>query len=690
MQDEIDGTIPLIDGRVLEAAVRRAFMPGGALEKATPGFCVRESQLAFAREVVSALEKRTTLIAEAGTGTGKTFAYLTPALLAGVTCIISTAGKSLQDQLYKKDLPALSRALKLPFSSAVLKGRSNYVCPYRLELVQSEGTLPEKDSFLKLRKIIRFAAVSQTGDKAELTDVPENDPLWPMVTSTRESCLGKERCPCWDRCFVRQAREKALQSQVVVVNHHLYVSSMALKAESESIDGMLPQADLTVIDEAHQMADVACSFFGEVFSTRDLEDLMQELRQVGLSKLRDGADWNRLYDNVIKGVRNLRLEASLIGLTEGTRKALTDLPSFGELHPAMQIIREAMLQTAAALRENTERDEAVDNLAERHDLITEAMKVWFELVELFRQAPEGTVPAMKADGFVRWIEATTHTLRFNATPLSIAQAFNGIRTAEGGAWIFTSATLSSNRDFTHFKRELGIEEAVEASWDSPFNYWEQGCFYIPDIPEPHNNTLEHTRNVVETIWPLITAAEGRTFLLCTSLTAVKEAARLLSEKLEANGDPYPLYVQGDAPKIELIERFREHGHAILIGSKSFWEGVDVKGEALSLVVVDKMPFTSPDDPVAAARGELLKAAGKSPFFLEALPDAVITLRQGAGRLIRCESDRGMFVLCDPRILKKGYGKTVINSLPDFYRTRRTEKALEFFLAPERYAEGLYR
>lgn len=689
MSDDIDGTIPLVDARVLGEAVHRAFMPGGALEKATPGFCVRESQIAFARDVVEALQNRGTLIAEAGTGTGKTFAYLTPALLAGVTCIISTAGKSLQDQLYKKDLPALSRALKLPFSSAVLKGRSNYVCPYRLELVRSEGMLPEKDSFIKLRKIERFAQVSQTGDKAELTDVPENDPLWPLVTSTRESCLGKDRCPCWDRCFVRLAREKAVQSQVVVVNHHLYVSSMAVKSQSDAIDGMLPQADLTVIDEAHQMASVASSFFAEVFSTRDLEDLMQELRQVGISKIRDGADWNRLYDNVMKGIRNLRLEASMIGLGEGKRKALTELPELGELYPAMQIIFDAMKLTAAAFRENSGREDAIDNLAERHDLITVTMKSWMELIELFRNAPEGTIPQMKADGYVRWIEATAHTLRFNATPLSIAEAFKGIREGEGGAWVFTSATLSSGKDFTHFKHELGIEEAKEASWESPFNYWEQGCFYIPNIPEPHNNTLEHTYNVVEVAWPLINAAEGRTFLLCTSLSAVKEAARLLAQKLEANGDPYPLYVQGDAPKIELIERFRQDGNAILVGSKSFWEGVDVKGEALSLVIVDKMPFTSPDDPVASARGDVLKAAGKSPFFLEALPEAVITLRQGAGRLIRSEYDRGMFVLCDPRILKKSYGKTVINSLPDFYRTRRSEKALEFFLSPERYAEGLY-
>lgn len=394
-EEDIHATIPLVDGRVLGEAVHRAFMPGGALEKATPGFCVRESQIAFAEDVVETLQNRGTLIAEAGTGTGKTFAYLTPALLAGVTCIISTAGKSLQDQLYKKDLPALSRALKLPFTSAILKGRSNYVCPYRLELLRSEGMLPQKDSFIKLRKIERFAQVSPTGDKAELTDVPENDPLWPLVTSTRESCLGKDRCPMWDRCFVRLAREKALQSQVVVVNHHLYVSSMAVKSQSEAIDGMLPQADLTVIDEAHQMAAVASSFFGEVFSTRDLEDLMQELRQVGISKVRDGADWNRLYDNVIKGIRNLRLEASMIGLSEGKRKALTELPDLGELYPAMQLIFDAMKLTAAAFRENSGREDALDNLAERHDLLTVTMKNWMELIELFRQAPEGTIPAMK-------------------------------------------------------------------------------------------------------------------------------------------------------------------------------------------------------------------------------------------------------------------------------------------------------
>lgn len=265
-----------------------------------------------------------------------------------------------------------------------------------------------------------------------------------------------------------------------------------------------------------------------------------------------------------------------------------------------------------------------------------------------------------------------------------------MRAREGGAWVFTSATLSSGGEFKHFKASLGINECVEHSWPSPFRYWEQGCFYLPVMPPPANNMAEHTANMVDRIWPLINASGGRAFVLCTSLAAVEEAARLLNDRLEANGNPFPLLVQGDRPKMRLIEEFRQHGNAILVGSMSFWEGVDVKGDALSLVVIDKLPFAPPNDPVMQARSRAVKAAGASPFFVLALPEAVIALKQGAGRLIRSEDDRGMLVICDTRIVQKGYGKLVLDSLPDFYRTRREEKALEFFLQPERFREGLYR
>lgn len=699
-----DASTPLVE------RVALAFDEKGPLTKAVRGFCVREGQREFAVEAARAVEEKTILVAEAGTGTGKTFAYLTPALLAGATCVISTAGKSLQDQLCAKDLPALRDALGVPVKVALLKGRANYVCHFRLELTASEGRLPEQDSYLKLRKIQRFAAVSRTGDRAELPDVPEDDRLWPLVTSTRENCLGKDRCPNYDDCFVKKAREDAMQSQVVVVNHHLYLSSMALKRESDAIDGMLPQAALTVIDEAHQLPGIASSFFGTSFSTYDVENVSMEARRLGRTKCNDGAEWEILYDRVLKAGREFRLDAQRIGLAEGERLDVDEIEGFGELYPGFERLRAAFAAMGEAMRANEGRDNELDTLAERHAELMEQMEAWTAIFVKCRngaadEASEGEAAgdaevggeagpeagaASGADAEVRWLEVSQHGIRFNLTPLSFAEEFREMREREGGAWVFTSATLSSAGRFDLFKQRLGIGECVERTWESPFNYWEQGCFYLPQMPPPANNTAVHTHNVIEKVWPLINAAGGRTFVLCTSLAAVRAAADELQARLEANGNPYPLFVQGDGPKMRLIEEFRAHGNAVLVGSMSFWEGVDVKGEALSLVVIDKIPFAPPNDPVMMARSRAVEASGRRPFDEITLPEAVITLKQGAGRLIRSEGDRGMLVICDPRILNKGYGKVVRDSLPDFYCTRREEKALEFFLNPERFREGLYR
>lgn len=699
-----DASTPLVE------RVALAFDEKGPLTKAVKGFCVREGQREFAVEAARAVEEKTILVAEAGTGTGKTFAYLTPALLAGATCVISTAGKSLQDQLCAKDLPALRDALGVPVKVALLKGRANYVCHFRLELTASEGRLPEQDSYLKLRKIQRFAAVSRTGDRAELPDVPEDDRLWPLVTSTRENCLGKDRCPNYDDCFVKKAREDAMQSQVVVVNHHLYLSSMALKRESDAIDGMLPQAALTVIDEAHHLPGIASSFFGTSFSTYDVENVSMEARRLGRTKCNDGAEWEILYDRVLKAGREFRLDAQRIGLAEGERLDVDEIEDFGELYPGFERLRAAFAAMGEAMRANEGRDNELDTLAERHAELMEQMEAWTAIFVKCRngaadEASEGEAAgdaevggeagpeagaASGADAEVRWLEVSQHGIRFNLTPLSFAEEFREMREREGGAWVFTSATLSSAGRFDLFKQRLGIGECVERTWESPFNYWEQGCFYLPQMPPPANNTAVHTHNVIEKVWPLINAAGGRTFVLCTSLAAVRAAADELQARLEANGNPYPLFVQGDGPKMRLIEEFRAHGNAVLVGSMSFWEGGDVKGEALSLVVIDKIPFAPPNDPVMMARSRAVEASGRRPFDEITLPEAVITLKQGAGRLIRSEGDRGMLVICDPRILNKGYGKVVRDSLPDFYCTRREEKALEFFLNPERFREGLYR
>ena len=544
-----DASTPLVE------RVALAFDEKGPLTKAVKGFCVREGQREFAVEAARAVEEKTILVAEAGTGTGKTFAYLTPALLAGATCVISTAGKSLQDQLCAKDLPALRDALGVPVKVALLKGRANYVCHFRLELTASEGRLPEQDSYLKLRKIQRFAAVSRTGDRAELPDVPEDDRLWPLVTSTRENCLGKDRCPNYDDCFVKKAREDAMQSQVVVVNHHLYLSSMALKRESDAIDGMLPQAALTVIDEAHQLPGIASSFFGTSFSTYDVENVSMEARRLGRTKCNDGAEWEILYDRVLKAGREFRLDAQRIGLVEGERLDVDEIEGFGELYPGFERLRAAFAAMGEAMRANEGRDNELDTLAERHAELMEQMEAWTAIFVKCRngaadEASEGEAAgdaevggeagleagaASGADAEVRWLEVSQHGIRFNLTPLSFAEEFREMREREGGAWVFTSATLSSAGRFDLFKQRLGIGECVERTWESPFNYWEQGCFYLPQMPPPANNTAVHTHNVIEKVWPLINAAGGRTFVLCTSLAAVRAAADELQARLEANG-----------------------------------------------------------------------------------------------------------------------------------------------------------
>lgn len=698
--------------RPLEERTRAALSSTGPFATGRKDFYERPSQIAYAAEAAKAIETEGTLIAEAGTGTGKTFAYLTPALLAGKRVIISTAGKPLQDQLFRKDLPILAKTLGVTFEAALLKGRANYVCHFHLERMKGENYLPERDSFEKLRKIERFAAISQTGDRAELTDVPDNDPLWPMVTSTIETCLGTKDCPYAQECFLRRARERAKEAQIVVVNHHLYLSAMTME---EGAEGMLPSADLTVMDEAHQLPSIATDFFATSFSTKEVENTMLAIQDRGITAAADCADWRKLRERIQSAVSALRTGIDAAGLETGAKKSVPAIPLFPRLVPPFLGLLNEMAVVAKALGPAAERDEEMKGYAQtwqRLFLEAESWRPFLIVPEDFPFPPteDEEVLKLRAEAMkpqeddsneaklspipgvpsVRWLEVYSSGTRFSNTPLSVAGAFAAMKERVGGAWIFTSATLSAGGEFKHFRGELGLPENTPAfSWPSPFNYWEQGCFYLPQIPAPANNTEEHTKRVVRTVWPLIEAAGGRTFLLCTSLAAVRIAAEELAARLEANGNRYPLFVQGDRPKGALIEAFREAGNGILVGSMSFWEGVDVKGDSLGLVVIDKLPFASPDDPIASAKSEWLRQKGLHPFMAMTLPAAIIALKQGAGRLIRSETDRGMFVLCDVRTVEKGYGKLVLASLPDFYRTRRADKALSFFLQPERYSDGLY-
>lgn len=710
--------------RPLTERVAEVFSVKGPLAQATSGFRLREGQTNFALNVASAIENHETLLAEAGTGTGKSFAYLVPAILSGSVVVISTASKPLQDQLYQKDIPALATALGVTLPTAILKGRANYVCLYRLKRTEEEGMLPQRDSYRKLREIKRFAAVSPTGDRSELTTVPEDDPLWPMVTSTRENCLGKEKCPHWEDCFVRAAREKAMKSQVIVVNHHLYLSSLAMKqASSGQIEGMLPQASLTVFDEAHQLPAIATDFFGTFFSTRQLEQIADEAQTLGLGHARDSADWRVLHDAVSKSVYDFLIAARELGLHEGDRKAIRTIENFVDLAPEFSKVLSSFGELIRALDVSKGRHDEIDTLLVYAQEIDHEMAGWENVFKRLQQGADSVLDADKSDesngserveekaektalesagikpignGFdlprqkdsVQWVSVSAMSMRFNNTPLSFAEEFREMREDEGGAWVFTSATISTGGDFKHFCAEMGIAEPKTLSCESPFNYWEQGCFYLPKLPAPVN-TIEHAKRVVDAAWPVVLAAGGRTFFLCTSLVAVSRIAEDVQARLEDLGNPYPLLVQGQMPKAALISEFRRHGNAILVGSMSFWEGVDVRGDALSLVVIDKLPFTPPDDPVFAARSEAIRRKGGNPFGAYALPEAIISLKQGAGRLIRSEADRGVFMLCDARVAEKRYGRTVLNSLPDFFRTRSVEKALQFFENPEAWRASLY-
>lgn len=694
------------EARPLKGRVEQAFAPDGPISEAQ-GFRRRESQIAFADAVVDALEAKRTLIAEAGTGTGKTYAYLIPALLSGARVVISTAGKPLQDQLYLRDIPRLSKALGVYAPVAMLKGRANYVCHYRLEQAKSEEWLPQKDSFRKLAEIVRFAAQSSTGDKGELPFVPEDDPLWPMVTSTRETCLGSEKCPYAQQCFVKAAREKAAGSQIVVVNHHLFLSSVAVRAEAKGqIDGLWPRADLTVIDEAHQLPAIASDFFGTSFSSHQLIEIAESARLLGRGHAPDAADWETIYSKLQRAGYDLRIAVqTVLGLVEGERRSIEEIEALGALEPAMNDAAAALRDLTRALKTAEGRHDELDLLSAYVQEVVEEFESWQPVIREAKEkteAAEGNEAEEQPEAApaeekkprpktVRWISLGSTSARFNTTPLSFAEDFRRMREDAGGAWVFTSATLSAGGSFRHFKAELGLsDDAVEHSWPSPFNYWEQGCFYLPEIEAPSNNPQAHAERVVEAAWPLVNAAGGRTFFLCTSLAAVQAAADALRARLEANQSKYPLLVQGDAPRASLIEEFRRLGNAVLVGSMSFWEGVDVQGDALSLVVIDKIPFAPPDDPVTSARCDAIKASGGNPFALQTLPAAIIALKQGAGRLIRSETDRGVLMLCDARVAQKRYGATVMKSLPDFYRTRKISKALEFFLQPERYRAGLYR
>ena len=631
------------------------FSPGGLLASRIPGYRLRPQQLEMAERIEAAIAANKVLVAEAGTGTGKTFAYLVPALLSGGKVIVSTGTKNLQDQLFSKDIPTVCQALGAPVQVALLKGRANYVCPYHLERALSEGRFFSKEDAADVHRVARFAKKTKTGDKSECVDVPENSGVWALVTSTRENCLGQD-CPYHKECFVLAARREALAADLVVVNHHLFFADVMLRDEGTA--ELLPACNTVIFDEAHQLPETASLFFGNNVSTSQVLDLARDARVEGVASARDCLDLPSCCNVVEKAAKDLRLTLPV----EPARFALAQLQErAGFDNNLVGLIRE--LETLGALLETqAQRSEGLENCWRRAGELVASLRRW--------QSNADT-------DYVRWGETYTHALQLNATPLVVANIMQKQMGGHPRAWIFTSATLAVQKDFSHYCAEMGLHEADSASWESPFDYGQQAVLYAPTgLPEP--NTYAYTEAVVKAAFPVLEASRGRAFFLCTSLRAMYRTRELLEESLQRAGFDFPLLMQGEGSKNELLERFRRLGNAILVGSQSFWEGVDVRGEALSLVVIDKLPFAPPDDPVLSARIERMKEEGKNAFMDYQLPRAVINVKQGAGRLIRDETDRGVLMICDPRLINKHYGKRIWRSLPPMKRTRALDEVIAFF------------
>ncbi|MBS1145017.1 MAG: Helicase c2:DEAD/DEAH box helicase, N-terminal [Proteobacteria bacterium] len=631
------------------------FSPDGPLARAISGYRIREQQLDMAERIAAAIKGCSIFIAEAGTGTGKTFAYLVPALQSNGKVIVSTGTKTLQDQLFNKDLPMVRDALKAPVKIALLKGRANYVCPYHLQHAIADGRFLTREDAADARRISVFAKTTQSGDKAECIEVSENSPVWGHATSTRDNCLGQD-CPDYKECFVMLARREAMAADLVVVNHHLFFADVMLR--DEGMAELLPACNTVIFDEAHQLPEVATLFFGDSISTAQVLDLARDVRAEALTNARDCLALPETSKKVEKAAKDLRLA---VGVDAG-RFSYGQLEEKPDFEIALKALEEEVIAFTALLETQAERAEGLE-------------KCWQRATELVQRLGQWQNPT---PGYVRWAEAFTHSLQLNATPLNVAEIFRKQMGGHPRAWIFTSATLAVQGKFHHYCAELGLGEPDSACWHSPFDYDKQAILYAPlGMPDP--NAWNYTDAVVDAAWPAVKAANGGAFFLCTSLRAMRRTHELLKAKLEDEGIDMPLLVQGEGSKNDLLQRFRFHGNSILVGSQSFWEGVDVRGEALSLVVIDKIPFAPPDDPVLSARIEQMKKEGRNAFMEYQLPRAVINVKQGAGRLIRDENDKGVLMMCDPRLISKPYGRRVWQSLPPMKRTRELQVVLDFFL-----------
>jgi len=707
---------------MLDLDISEFFAADGPLATALPGYAPRPAQVELSQAIGQAITDHATLVAEAGTGTGKTWAYLVPAMVAGGKVVISTGTRTLQDQLFARDLPRVQAALGAPVSAALLKGRGNYICHYHLDRLEGDDrALKSRSEIAQLRKIQVFAGISKTGDKADLGKIPEDADIWQRVTSTRENCLGQE-CPRIRDCFVLKARRNAQDADIVVVNHALFMADLVLR--EEGVTDLLPEADTVIFDEAHQLPDTATRFLGSSVSTHQLLDFARALEVAGLAHMRAAAKWADVARHVETAARELRLscaaldkmpgrkatfeaipdaavfDAALAGLRQAVETATCALAAVAEAHPDLAAAARSGAEIALRLaRWATPGRDGSDELGlpvrndeegwglDRQSLVLPAVSDAVSDESSASSADDGPSMAQAliqgalatrlfTGEAVRWVELGQHHVRLHSAPLSVAQAFSKFR-KPGQAWILTSATLAVQSDFSHYTSQLGLEDARTGQWESPFDYTNQGLLFVPKgMPEPQSPHF--AERFIENLMPLLEASPGGALVLCTTLRAVDRLAALLADVLDDRGHEWPLLKQGDASRGDLLQQFCKLKHPILVGSASFWEGIDLPGDVLTLVAIDKLPFAPPDDPVIEARLRVCRNRGGNPFAEYQLPEAAISLKQGAGRLIRTERDWGVLMVGDARLVEKPYGKRLWRGLPPFSRTREINEVLGFY------------
>ncbi|EMI4155170.1 ATP-dependent DNA helicase [Vibrio parahaemolyticus] len=634
--------------------IAKTFSSDGALGKAIPGFQARQPQIDMAEAVSSAIKEQSQLVVEAGTGTGKTFAYLVPALLSGKKVIISTGSKNLQEQLYHRDLPLMVNALGFYGQVALLKGRSNYLCLDRLSRQMVESHTNESDPTLltQLVKVRSWSSETKTGDLGDCEDLPEDSMIIPTITSTNDNCLGKE-CPSYADCFVLKARKRAMDSDIVVVNHHLFLADLAIK--ETGFGELIPEADVFIFDEAHQLPDIASEYFGQSVSSRQIHDLAKDIEIAYRTEAKDMRQLQKVGDKLLQSAMDMRIVLGEPGFRGNWREAMQSESIKRELVRLTDSLDLAIDVLKLALG----RSKLLDTAFERANLIKGRID---------------RVCDVDITGYSYWYDTSPRHFTLHITPLSVADKFHEQIEIKQGAWIFTSATLAVSGDFKHFTDRLGLKPKQQFSLPSPFDYEKQARLCVPRyLPEPNSPGLAD--KLVRMLAPVIEENDGRCFFLCTSHSMMRELGEKFREVLDL-----PVLMQGEMSKQKTLAEFMELGNALLVATGAFWEGIDVRGDALSCVIIDKLPFTAPDDPLLKARIEDCRLRGGEPFAEVQIPDAVITLKQGVGRLIRDQKDHGALIICDNRLVTRDYGGTFLGSLPPIPRTRDLERIKAFLKA----------